>query len=446
MKKIGLLPIMLLSLGVGAAFAGPCPVQFPTSRVNGTVAGVAAGGGTQYYFKDALLSGFDCFEELSSWFPSYITASNATNPTKSVVDMAYADEATATFSNVVVPTSGNYTLTFRYAFATGLFAGVDVRPEGIMVNGAVITSALPFPVTGDFNTFSNVSILVPLNAGQNTVQIFNLAQQSVSRMDTMTITPGGSENCSVVPAAPGGFSGAEDSNNAIKLTWSDSSSPAGCMVSYYNVYRSTTQSFTPSVANQIATVVGDTKFEDTTAGCATPYYYALQAADFAGLSISSTEVTAQISSCPTVGNTMIDAGGAGDAPFITDVDFLGGSTLSHKNTIDLSGVTNPAPMDVYQTARTGNFTYTLGGFVPGSTHTVRLHFAETFFSTAGSRVFNISINGTQVETNYDVFVAAGAKNKAVVVALPENADANGDYVIQFTSVVNSSLVSAIEVK
>ena len=145
MKRAFLVLLMLLSLGVGAALAGPCPAQFPTSRGNGTVAGVPVAGGTQYYFKDALLNGFDCFEELSSWFPSYITSSNATNPAKQTVDMAYTTEGTATFSNVVVPTAGTYTLTIRYAFATGLFPGVLARPEGILVNGTVMTVGPELP-------------------------------------------------------------------------------------------------------------------------------------------------------------------------------------------------------------------------------------------------------------------------------------------------------------
>src|ERR1700761_424884 len=145
MKKLYLVLLMLLSMGVGAALAGPCPAKFPTSRGDGTVAGVSVSGGTQYYFKDALLAGFDCFEELSSWFPSYITTSNSISPNHQVVDMAYAEEGSATFLNVVVPAAGPYTLTFRYAFASGLFPGVKDRPEGIMVNGAVITSAQHFP-------------------------------------------------------------------------------------------------------------------------------------------------------------------------------------------------------------------------------------------------------------------------------------------------------------
>src|SRR5262249_27008144 len=145
-------------------------------------------------------------------------------------------------------------------------------------------------------------------------------------------------------------------------------------------------------------------------------------------------------------NIQINAGGPAVSPFVADEDFSGGGTISHANTIDLSGITNPAPMAVYQTARVGNFSYTIPGFSPGSSHTVRLHFAETFFSSAGSRTFNVSINGTQVLTNFDIFATAGAKNKALIEQFTVNANSSGQYVVQFTSVVNQSLLSGIEVQ
>src|SRR5258708_19765898 len=202
MKNASLTLFFLLSLGVSNTMAGTCPPGRPTSRVDGTVAGVPVPGGTQYYFKDALLGGFDCFEQLSSWFPSYITTTNAISPNRQVVDMAYAAEGTATFFNVVVPAACNYTLTLRYAFASGLFPGVTNRPEGIKVNDVVITDNLSFPITGSFTAYQNSSILVPLNAGKNTVQMFNIAGASVSRVDAMTVTAADSSSCLTVPGAP----------------------------------------------------------------------------------------------------------------------------------------------------------------------------------------------------------------------------------------------------
>ncbi len=103
-------------------------------------------------------------------------------------------------------------------------------------------------------------------------------------------------------------------------------------------------------------------------------------------------------------------------------------------------------MAVYQTGRDGNFTYTIPGSTAGSSHTVRLHFAETYWSSAGSRIFNASINGTAVLTNFDIFAAAGAKNKAIIEQFTVNANSSGQYVIKFTTVKDNSLVSGIEIR
>ncbi|MGA8365933.1 MAG: malectin domain-containing carbohydrate-binding protein, partial [Candidatus Acidiferrales bacterium] len=132
-------------------------------------------------------------------------------------------------------------------------------------------------------------------------------------------------------------------------------------------------------------------------------------------------------------------------PFVADEDFTGGGTIDHANTINTSNVTNPAPAAVYQTARTNNFAYTIGGFTASSMHTVRLHFCETYFTTAGSRTFDVSINGTQVLTDFDIYATAGGQNIANIQQFTEAANSSGQYVIQFTSVVNNSLVSGIEI-
>jgi hypothetical protein len=134
------------------------------------------------------------------------------------------------------------------------------------------------------------------------------------------------------------------------------------------------------------------------------------------------------------------------SPFAADMDFTGGGTINHANTIDLSAVANPAPMAVYQTARIGSFKYTIPGFTAGSSHTVRLHFAETYWTAAGLRIFNVTVNGTQVLTNFDIFAAAGGKNKAVIEQFTANANTSGQYVITFTPVKDNSLVSGIEVQ
>ena len=72
--------------------------------------GVTVGNSKVYYCKDALLGGFDWFQTLTGWFPSDLGSSGSDSPGQRVVDMAYAEEGTMTFNNVVVPTGGLYTV------------------------------------------------------------------------------------------------------------------------------------------------------------------------------------------------------------------------------------------------------------------------------------------------------------------------------------------------
>jgi hypothetical protein len=169
--------------------------------------------------------------------------------------------------------------------------------------------------------------------------------------------------------------------------------------------------------------------------------------------ISGIEID-QITTPTTCASICVDSGSAtAVSPFVADADFSGGSTINHANAINTSQVTNPAPAAVYQTARVAttttngvtSFTYTIPGFTAGASHTVRLHFAETFFTAAGSRTFNVTINGTQVLANFDIFATSGGQNIANIQQFTETANSSGQYVITFTSVVNNALISGIEV-
>jgi beta-glucanase (GH16 family) len=99
---------------------------------------------------------------------------------------------------------------------------------------------------------------------------------------------------------------------------------------------------------------------------------------------------------------------------------------------------------VYQTERYGSHTYTFGGLTPNTSYTVRLHFAELYFASAGSRRFNVAINGTQVLTNLDIFATVGA-NKALVRDFTSTASAGGQIVIQYLNVVENAKSSGIEI-
>jgi len=262
-----------------------------------------------------------------------------------------------------------------------------------------------------------------------TVTAANSAGASAAASTSAT-TPAG---CTA-PTTPTNFTATAVSTSEIDLGWTASIGPSCGGAVTYNVTRNGTQ---------IATGQSATSLKDTGLTASTTYNYTVAAVNSVGTSAAAS------ASATTQGTTtavQINCGGPAVSPFVADVDFAGGGTIHHTNTIDLSGVTNPAPMAVYQTGRDGNFTYTIPGFAAGSSHTVRLHFAETFWSSAGSRIFNVSINGTRVLTNFDIFAAAGAKNKAIIDQFTANANSSGQYVIQFTTVKDNSLINGIEVQ
>jgi predicted alpha-1,2-mannosidase len=115
---------------------------------------------------------------------------------------------------------------------------------------------------------------------------------------------------------------------------------------------------------------------------------------------------------------IVCGGGQPVGDFLVDPDINEGAMNSADSPIDTSAA-NAAPAGVYQSERYGkDFTYTFP--VPAGQHyLVRLHFAEIFGDGAGTRVENIYINRRPVLTNFDVFVAAGGMNKALVKEFPD---------------------------
>lgn len=144
----------------------------------------------------------------------------------------------------------------------------------------------------------------------------------------------------------------------------------------------------------------------------------------------------------------INAGGPATGSFIGDTYATGGTTAANATTstpFDTTGVVSPAPTAAYVDERYGNFTYTVPNLAPATSYRVRLHFVETYWNAAGQRVFNVTINGAPALTNFDIYAAAGAKNKVVIREFSVPASSTGTIAIQFASVVNSAKVDAIEI-
>ena len=205
------------------------------------------------------------------------------------------------------------------------------------------------------------------------------------------------------PSTPTGLT-ASSAGTSVSLNWN----AANNATSYY-VKRSLV-SGGPYTTNANPTA---TSYSDTGLTNCTTYYYVVSAVNNIGESTNSSEAAATV-----VSSGYFAVGSGNTSPvgaFVADTDFVGGTIASVSTaTINVNNVTNPAPQAVYQHERYGPMTYTFGGLTPGVAYKVRLHWAEIYFNAANSRKFNVTINGTQVLTNFDIFASAGGMNIAIV--------------------------------
>ncbi|MBA4148744.1 MAG: hypothetical protein H0X66_11575 [Verrucomicrobia bacterium] len=145
----------------------------------------------------------------------------------------------------------------------------------------------------------------------------------------------------------------------------------------------------------------------------------------------------------------VNSGGSAVSTFVADSFFSGSAnTFSVGNAIDRSLVSNPAPEAAYQSERWGAFSYTLPNLLAERAYNVRLHFAEiaSGITGAGQRLFNVSINGTQILTSFDVFSEAGGKYRAIARDFLATTGPAGQIVVQFNpGSANQPKCSAIEI-
>jgi hypothetical protein len=98
----------------------------------------------------------------------------------------FANTANAVGAYVQIPVTasaaGTKTLTIRYSDGT-----TATRPATISVNGTS-QGTLNFPITANWDTWSTVSISVPLKAGANTIRIAGTTANGAANIDSVTIS------------------------------------------------------------------------------------------------------------------------------------------------------------------------------------------------------------------------------------------------------------------
>lgn len=347
----------------------------------------------------------------------YVTISNMdispTTDANGLADMRSTAAAGSASYNIQVDTSGLYSVSFRTSGPTG-----DIR----VYQGATLLGTATAGSTG----WATVSAAIALSAGAQTLRVEIGPNSRLLNWAEFTLT-------AATPPQPANLTGIAG-NAQVALNWSASSGATS-----YNIKRSTTHGGPYSTVGTPAT----NSFTNGSLTNGTTYYYVVSAVNGSGESANSSQFTAKPQSVVT--GYQVNSGGAASGSFAADASFSGGATGVSANTINTSGLVNPAPAAVYQSERYGNFTYTFGGLTAANTYNVRLHFAEVYWTAAGQRRFNVLVNGTQVLTNFDIFVSAGGQNKGVIREFNATATGGGQVTVQYTTVTDNAKSSGIEI-
>ena len=367
-----------------------------------------------------------------------IDVSGATSPAPAAV---YQSNRYGAFTYLISSLEAGTPYKIRLHFAELYWTQSGKRLFNVFLNGNQVLSNFDiYAAAGAQNKaiIEEFTILTP-PTGTVEISLGAVADNPLISGIEIVATPG-----AVVPPAPATeLKASAISSSQIDLTWAAS----GTIGATYNVYRSATSGFLPSVSTQIATGLSMLSYPDTGLNPATPYYYLVTANNSAGASVSSSEASAAtslLSAGPS--GLAINCGGSAAASFVADVNTSSGATDTTATIVTTSGITSPAPEAVYQSERYGTFTYTIPGLTPNAIYTVRLHFADYYWTTAGQREFNVFVNHIQVLNNFDIIAAAGGPDQAVIETTDAYADANGEITITYMSgAVDQAKCSGLEI-
>ncbi|HKO52524.1 MAG TPA: malectin domain-containing carbohydrate-binding protein, partial [Polyangiaceae bacterium] len=359
----------------------------------------------------------------------------------------YQSERYGNFSYAMPNLSAGGSYTVRLHFAEIYYNAANSRVFHVDINGTRVLQNFDIYVAAggtlkalvkDFPAVANASGQVTVtftsvtdSAKLSGIEVLSAGGQSGGSNAAPTVANPAAVNPTTVTGTTANVSvlGADDAGEAaLVYTWSTSGTPPAPV------------SFGSNASNAAKNSVA-------TFSASGNYTLLATITDAAGATVtSSVPVVVTIPASGPPGPVyQINAGDGAAAPFTADQYGSGGNTYFGGTGVNVAGVQNAAPASVYQTERYGNSTYTFGSLTVGAQYTVRLHFAELYWTTANSRLFNVTVNGAPALTNFDIFAAAGTHNKAVVRDVVATATSGGQLVIAFVTVKDNAKVSGIEI-
>jgi O-glycosyl hydrolase len=252
----------------------------------------------------------------------------------------------------VTPTTSYYTF--------GMANGVVPGAYRIQSNSAAI-AASGIEDTAYLNPNGSVTLIVYNDATTSTTFDVNWAPSNINFVYTLPAnsaatfywTPAGT----IVPPTNLAVTTPSGTSTQLNLSWT-ASTTSGVT---YDVYRSTTNGFTPSSSSLVASGVTTTTYNNTGLATGTTYYYVVEAVDSSGASGPSNQASGTTGAVTPAAPTGLTATAASDAQ------------------INLSWTA---------TTTTGSITYsvyrsTTSGFTPGSGNLVTSGLSATSYSNTG---------------------------------------------------------------
>lgn len=130
---------------------------------------------------------------------------------------------------------------------------------------------------------------------------------------------------------------------------------------------------------------------------------------------------------------LVDVGFSKD----TDYGFLDGSSTTYPSSLAINGTDEDI---IFQSEKFGMVTYKVR--VPYGKYNVKVMFAENYFTSSGSRVFDVYLEQNLVIENLDIYAQVGS-NAAYIREFSDVQVSDGTVDIQFSEKLNNAVISGI---
>ncbi len=121
----------------------------------------------------------------------------------------------------------------------------------------------------------------------------------------------------------------------------------------------------------------------------------------------------------------------------TEFGFLDGTSANYPSSLQISGTDEDV---IFQSDRWAMVTYKVR--LPNGSYNVKLMFAENYFDSAGSRIFDIYLEQSQVFENLDIYSQVG-KNAACIKEFTDIQVSDGILDIQFAEKIDNAFINGI---